>query len=175
MPKTTRTQPGRLSSRFWRLLGASTEKNQSRSLAEVAASSEYDEKAADLSDEKLRVLYIEGLPRWDFRFLKNAMRRDHGLAGRTAKEPDIVLEAEWRRRPADQQLAALPRKLEQLAEYHTIILGDVSPELLDPAFLALLEKAVRERGVGLIVAAGPLWMPGAPLLSNARPRRCAAC
>jgi preprotein translocase subunit SecA len=52
--KTTRTQPGRLSSRFWRLLGASTEKNQARSLAEVTASSEYEEEAADLSDEKLR-------------------------------------------------------------------------------------------------------------------------
>ncbi|HZU49795.1 MAG TPA: accessory Sec system translocase SecA2 [Mycobacterium sp.] len=54
MPKTTSAQPGRLSSRFWRLLGASTEKNQNRSLAEVSASAEYDEKAADLSDEKLR-------------------------------------------------------------------------------------------------------------------------
>ncbi|OBG44294.1 accessory Sec system translocase SecA2 [Mycobacterium alsense] len=54
MPKTTRTQPGRLSGRFWRLLGASTEKNRSRSLADVAASSEYDEEAAKLSDEKLR-------------------------------------------------------------------------------------------------------------------------
>jgi preprotein translocase subunit SecA len=52
--KTTRTQPGRLSSRFWRLLGASTEKNQSRSLTDVTASSEYDEEAAGLSDEKLR-------------------------------------------------------------------------------------------------------------------------
>lgn len=54
MPKTTRTQPGRLSSRFWRLLGASTEKNRSRSLTDVTASSEYDKEAADLSDEKLR-------------------------------------------------------------------------------------------------------------------------
>jgi preprotein translocase subunit SecA len=51
--KTTRTQPGRLSSRFWRLLGASTEKNRSRSLADVDASSEFDKEAADLSDEKL--------------------------------------------------------------------------------------------------------------------------
>jgi hypothetical protein len=112
-----------------------------------------------VSDEKLRVLYIEGLPRWDFRFLKNAMRRDHGLAGRTAKEPDIVLEAEWRRRPADQQLAALPRKLDQLAEYHTIILGDVSPKLLTPELVELLGQAVREKGVGLVVEAGPLSMP----------------
>ncbi len=54
MSKTARAEPGRLSSRFWRLLGASTEKNQTRSLAEVTASSEYDKEAADLDDEKLR-------------------------------------------------------------------------------------------------------------------------
>jgi preprotein translocase subunit SecA len=54
VPKTAHADPGRLSSRFWRLLGASTEKNQTRSLAEVSASSEYDKEAADLDDEKLR-------------------------------------------------------------------------------------------------------------------------
>ena len=54
MSKTTRAQPGRLSSRFWRLLGASTEKNRSRSLTQVTASDEYSEEAADLNDEQLR-------------------------------------------------------------------------------------------------------------------------
>ncbi|OBG61644.1 accessory Sec system translocase SecA2 [Mycobacterium sp. E735] len=54
MPKTTRAQPGRLSSRFWRLLGASTEKNRNRSLSQVTDSSEYDEEAAGLTDEQLR-------------------------------------------------------------------------------------------------------------------------
>ncbi|KZS84594.1 accessory Sec system translocase SecA2 [Mycobacterium persicum] len=54
MPKTTRAEPGRLSSRFWRLLGASTEKNRNRSLTQVIASADYDEEAADLTDEKLR-------------------------------------------------------------------------------------------------------------------------
>jgi preprotein translocase subunit SecA len=54
VPKTTRAQPGRLTSRFWRLLGASTDKDRARSLAEVTASAEYDEEAADLSDENLR-------------------------------------------------------------------------------------------------------------------------
>jgi preprotein translocase subunit SecA len=43
-----------VNSRFWRLLGASTEKNQGRSLAQVTASAEYDEKAAGLDDEQLR-------------------------------------------------------------------------------------------------------------------------
>jgi preprotein translocase subunit SecA len=46
--------PGRISSRFWQLLGASTEKNQRRSLTEVSASAEYADKAAGLDDEQLR-------------------------------------------------------------------------------------------------------------------------
>jgi len=46
VPKTTSS----LSGRFWRLLGASTDKNQSRSLAQVKASAEYDDKADDLAE-----------------------------------------------------------------------------------------------------------------------------
>ncbi len=46
--------PGRLGSTFWKLLGASTEKNQARSLTEVEASADYEGKAKDLDDEKLR-------------------------------------------------------------------------------------------------------------------------
>ncbi|HEY7425242.1 MAG TPA: hypothetical protein VH682_13505, partial [Gemmataceae bacterium] len=112
-----------------------------------------------VSEEKLKVLYVEGLPRWDFRFLKNAMRRDNGLGGRTEKEVDIRLEAEWRRQSEKERAKALPRTLDQLAEYQVVILGDVSPKMLDAGFLELLDKAVRERGVGLIVEAGPLSMP----------------
>jgi hypothetical protein len=110
-----------------------------------------------VSGEKVRVLYIDGLPRWDFRFLKNSMRRDHGLGGRLGPEPEIRLEAELRRVKTAETL--LPSTLEDLARYHLIILGDASPRLLAPAYLGLLAEAVRERGVGLIVMAGPLYMP----------------
>lgn len=112
-----------------------------------------------VSKDKLKVLYVEGVPRWDFRFLKNAIRRDHGLAGRTSASPDIVIEAEWRRQAPAQQRSALPRTLKDLAEYHTVILGDTSPQILDSEFVELLVQAVRERGLGLIVEAGPLAMP----------------
>ena len=54
MAKSTSARPGRLSSTFWKLLGASTEKEQSRSLAEVKASTRYDDKAEGLDDEQLR-------------------------------------------------------------------------------------------------------------------------
>ncbi|BBY15844.1 accessory Sec system translocase SecA2 [Mycolicibacterium litorale] len=54
MPKTTTRTPGRLSGKFWKLLGASTEKNQGRSLAQVQAAADFEKKAADLDDEQLR-------------------------------------------------------------------------------------------------------------------------
>ncbi|HEY7424871.1 MAG TPA: hypothetical protein VH682_11635, partial [Gemmataceae bacterium] len=127
--------------------------------AEELRANNTDTAFVRVSEEKLKVLYVEGLPRWDFRFLKNAMRRDNGLGGRTAKEVDIRLEAEWRRQSEKERAKALPRTLDQLAEYQVIILGDVSPKMLDAGFLELLDKAVRERGVGLIVEAGPLSMP----------------
>ncbi|HET6882864.1 MAG TPA: hypothetical protein VFI31_22035 [Pirellulales bacterium] len=151
-----------------------------------------DEVLIRVSDEDLKVLYVEGLPRWDFRFLKNAIRRDQGLSGLGLKggivqgtaaggssstsspppvatptvtttsdekpDPDIVLEAEVRRRPATER-NVLPQAADELAKYHTIILGDVSPALADRGFLKALAEAVREHGVGLIVEAGPNAMP----------------
>lgn len=112
-----------------------------------------------VSEEKLKVLLVDGTPRWDFRFLKNTLRRDNGIGGRTAGEPDVLVETEWRRMSKEAQAKALPRTIEQMQEYHTIVLGDVSPTMLDRAFLELLDRAVREKGVGLIVQAGPVSMP----------------
>ena len=52
--KTDSPKTGRLSGRFWKLLGASTDKDQARSMAQVHKAAEFDAKAADLDDEQLR-------------------------------------------------------------------------------------------------------------------------
>jgi hypothetical protein len=115
-----------------------------------------------VSDEKLHVLLVDGLPRWDFRFIKNAIRRDRGLCGRTTQdEAAIALESEISRRPAAEQARGLPRSIQDLATFHTIILGDASPRLIDSTLAAGLADAVREHGVGLVVAAGPRFVPHA--------------
>ena len=44
----------RVSNRFWRLLGATTDKDQARSMALVKAAAEFDERAAGLDAEQLR-------------------------------------------------------------------------------------------------------------------------
>lgn len=114
-----------------------------------------------VSEDKLKLLLIDGLPRWDFRFLKNAVRRDHGLTGATANDVDILLEAEWRRLPTAEQHAARQQAIDALDDYHTVVVGDVSPELLDTEFQQRLIEAVTSDGLGLIVAAGPNDMPHA--------------
>jgi preprotein translocase subunit SecA len=57
-PKTARKSktgaPSRLSNGFWKLLGASTDRDQARSMAQVSASAEFDEKAAKLDEDQLR-------------------------------------------------------------------------------------------------------------------------
>jgi preprotein translocase subunit SecA len=52
--KSSSAKPGRLSSKFWKLLGATTERDQSRSLHLVEEAAAFGEKAADLDDAQLR-------------------------------------------------------------------------------------------------------------------------
>ena len=54
MAKTKTRTSGGVGNRFWKLLGASTERDQGRSLAQVKASEDFDAKAADLDDEQLK-------------------------------------------------------------------------------------------------------------------------
>ncbi|HEY1067101.1 MAG TPA: hypothetical protein VGE52_13350 [Pirellulales bacterium] len=132
--------------------------------------------AVRVVDDKLRVLLIDGQPRWDYRFLKNAMSRDHGLTGLKGPQPDRVLEAEVLQLPSEQRKTALPRDTKTLSQYHTIILGDATRELLDETFCESLKTAVLQHGVGLIIASGPRAMPHTlpPGLSEVLPVKVAA-
>jgi hypothetical protein len=107
-----------------------------------------------VDDQKIKVLYVEGMPRWDFRFIKNGMRRDHGVDG------TLILESESRLR-AMEAGAKVPATAEDWAAYRTVILGDCSTELLGRQAIEPLSDAVRDKGLGLIVLAGPSHMPHA--------------
>jgi len=113
----------------------------------------------EVDEQRWKVLYLEGYPRWDFRFLDHSLRRDHGL------EVTIVMEARLRGdgvKAEDLPKAAhLPEDAAGLAEYNLVILGDITPALLPPRFQEELVKAVEEDGLGLIVQAGPVAMPHA--------------
>ncbi|ODQ84714.1 accessory Sec system translocase SecA2 [Mycolicibacterium holsaticum] len=54
MAKTKTRTPGRVSNRFWKLLGASTDRDQAQSMTQVRQSADFDDRAAELDDEQLR-------------------------------------------------------------------------------------------------------------------------
>jgi len=76
-----------------------------------------------VDQQKWRVLYLEGWPRWDFRFLDHAFRRDHGL------EVTMVMESqlrETRRRLAEEKEKAEEARAKETGQDGTG--ADASPE-----------------------------------------------
>ncbi|MBI1367716.1 MAG: hypothetical protein GC162_03590 [Planctomycetes bacterium] len=107
--------------------------------------------------DRQKVLYIEGNPRWDFRFLDHALRRDRGLDVRFVMESQLLADGT---KPEDLPRAAkLPTDAAGFAEYGLVMLGDISPAMLPPTLQEALVKAVEDEGVGLIVQAGTEHMP----------------
>ena len=81
-----------------------------------------------VNDEKIRVLYIEDLPRWEYRYVKNAMLRvDPSI------EAQVFLydaSGTFQQEHSDglPPLRDIPRTRNELFRYHVVILGDVPPE-----------------------------------------------
>jgi hypothetical protein len=112
-------------------------------------------------DRKIKVLYVEETPRWEFQYLSNALCRDRETMLTHTLLLDADPEAPMRRTnapewpPLDPPRSMPPRA--KLFEYDVVILGDVAPSHLGPddgkEAMANLRDFV-ERGGGLIVIAG---------------------
>ena len=103
-----------------------------------------------VTDEKLKVLLVDGLPRWDFRFLRNAAQNDRGLTVESLLESESL---------QDGNRKSLPDDFEGYNDYAAVVLGDVTPKWFTPTKQQALLRAVREKGLGLIIAAGPRALP----------------
>ncbi len=109
------------------------------------------EAPLSIRKETLHVLVIESFPRWEYRYLRNALERDPGVEVNTLLfQPDLGKVGAGR-----GYLAAFPKD-EQLAKYDVIFLGDVGtdPGQLTPEECDSLMKAVRDQATGLV------FMPG---------------
>lgn len=106
-------------------------------------------------DEKIKVLYVEGMPRWEFRYLRWVLLRDPRLQVEflmTQGDPALAASSPLHigRFPEDPKVAL---------QYDLIILGDVSSSYFNTAQTQLIEKLVRERGGSLLMLAGSQGAP----------------
>ncbi len=101
-------------------------------------------------DEKIKVLYVEGMPRWEFRYLRWVLLRNPHLKTRflmTQGDPDLA-------KMSPHFMAGFPKDVRNIFEYDLIILGDVSSKYFKPEQLELLEAQIKEHGGSLIMLAG---------------------
>ena len=106
-------------------------------------------------DEKIKVLYVEGIPRWEFRYLRWVLLRDPRLDVRflmTQGDPALA-------GSSPSHIGALPQNKEELFKYDLIILGDVPAGYFNTEQLELIDELVKERGGSLMMLAGPVAAP----------------
>ena len=113
--------------------------------------------------EKIRVLFADSVPRYEFRYLKHLLERDRTIELHTLlQDADLAYSAE-----DETALDRFPVRRDDLFAYDVIIFGDVDRSQLSSEMVEHLGEFVRETGGGLIVVAGPHHTPleyrGSPL------------
>ena len=104
-----------------------------------------------IRQEKLKVLVVDSLPRWEYRYLRNALARDPGVDMHCLLfHPEIG--------PGDgpNYLPAFPGTKEALAPYDVIFLGDVGigQNELTENDAQLLKGLVEQQASGLVFVPG---------------------
>lgn len=105
-------------------------------------------------EEKLRVLVIESVPRWEYRYLRNALSRDPGVeVSCLLFHPQLSKVGGGNR----DYIQAFPQALEDLSQFDVVFLGDVGvgPKQLTEEQCRLLKGLVEQQASGLV------FLPGA--------------
>ncbi|MDH3496552.1 MAG: FixH family protein [Gemmatimonadota bacterium] len=101
-----------------------------------------------------RILYFEGEPRFELKFLRRAVAEDKGVAVvtllRTAEDKFLRLGVE----DANELAAGFPRTRAELFRYRGLILGSVEASFFTHDQLQMLAEFVSVRGGGLLALGG---------------------
>ena len=139
------------------LTGVQSEAGPARWIVRISAGQDdlvraNNEQAVEVEiiDRPLRILYIEGYPRWEFRYLKNLLVRESSF------ESSVMLLSADRdfAQEGNAPLERLPQTEEEFSNYDLFILGDVPSGSLSGTQIAQIKQSVSERGAGL------LWIGG---------------
>jgi len=102
--------------------------------------------------EKIRVLIIETLPRWEYRFLHNALTRDPGV-----ELSCLLLHPQLGPAAGKNYISEFPSKLEELSKFDVIFLGDVgvATDQLTKEQCTLIRGLVENQASGVVFLPGP--------------------
>ena len=109
----------------------------------------------DVRSERRKVLYFEGVPRPELKFIRRAVADDENLQVvtllRSADEKFLRLGVD----DAEELAAGFPETREELYAYSGLVLGDVEASFFTHDQLQMMADFVGRRGGGLLVLGGP--------------------
>lgn len=112
-------------------------------------------RAMLVDDTKRRILYVEGEPRWDYKFLRRAVEDDPVLL--VASMLRTTQNKIYRQGIAspDDLAQGFPNRAEELFSYQGLILGSVETGFFTSTQQALIKEFVDRRGGGILFLGGP--------------------
>ena len=134
----------------------------------VAQAGELDEqdnsRVAQIAilDAKINVLYVDGYPRWEYRYIKNEMIRDRTVnisCLLTSADPSFAQEGDPSSEGFPGPIKRFPESIEEMMHYDVVLFGDVDPRQFTDSQLQLIADFVSKRGGGFGMVAGPKWSP----------------
>lgn len=125
---------------------------------EILAENNARRQRLRVTDEKIRVLFLEQSPRWEFRYLQTLLLRDPHVELKCVlfdADPAIA------RAPDSPYLPGFPARRDDLLRFDLVVFGDVDPRNFTPVQLENLADFVSRYGGSLVMVAGRRFSPAA--------------
>ena len=106
-----------------------------------------------VEDTREKILYFEGEPRWEVKFLRRAVADDENLQLKVLQR---TAENKFMRMDVDgvDDLLVFPTTREELFGYRALVLGSIEANHFTPDQLRMIADFVSERGGGLLMLGG---------------------
>ncbi|MEQ8787859.1 MAG: hypothetical protein RIC55_16255 [Pirellulaceae bacterium] len=106
-----------------------------------------------LDRRKIRVLLIAGAPSWEYQLVERLLERDESISVSAWMQ---TLDRD-RQQAGDVPIDHLPATLQELNEYHVVMLFDPNPEEFDEAWIDMLKDFAEKQSGGVLYLAGPKY------------------
>jgi uncharacterized membrane protein len=108
----------------------------------------------EVRDRREKILYMEGEPRYEVKFIRRAVEDDLNLQvvilQRTAEDKYLRLDVGSK----DELIGGFPKTRDEMFSYRAIILGSIEAASFSPDQLRMLADFVSKRGGGLLMLGG---------------------
>ena len=105
----------------------------------------------EIKNDHPQILYIEGEPRWEFKFLRRAIQDDPNIRLVTLLRSS---QNKFYRQGIDKEAEGFPKKREELFQYKGLIFGSIESTFFTQDQLKMVVDFVSNRGGGFLMMGG---------------------